>query len=64
MQAHEVRQGDTVVIAASGEFFAYVDGWRGRVAGWNNGLVVVECVREDGQKTLFVPPDQLALSIA
>ena len=54
--------GDSVLIAAKDEFYAFVDGWPGRVAGLNNGLVVVECDTPEGVKTFFVPPDQLALN--
>lgn len=64
MQLHEVRNGDRVIITAKDDFFAFVDGWTGRVVGLNNGLVTVECPRVDGTKTLFVPADQLMLSVA
>ena len=63
MKLEEVRVGDPVLICAKDEFFAFVDGWRGRVAGFNNGLVEVRCQRVDGEKTLFVPADQLMLSV-
>lgn len=63
MNATDLRVGDAVVIHAKGEFFAFVDGWRGTFTGWNNGHAVIVCERIDGQKTLFVPPDQLVLSV-
>lgn len=55
--------GRAVIVTAKDEFFAFVDGWTGRIAGLNNGLVVVECARVDGLKTLFVPADQLMASV-
>lgn len=63
MRIDDAKPGDKVVITAKGEFFAFVDGWRGTVTGLNNGLVTVECLRVDGVKTLFVPADQLMLSV-
>jgi uncharacterized protein YkvS len=63
MRLEDVKPGDAVLITAKGEFFAFVDGWRGKVTGLNNGLVTVECVRVDGTKTLFVPADELTLSV-
>jgi hypothetical protein len=55
--------GDRVVICAADDFFAYVDGWRGTVTGFNMGNVEVQCARPDGVKTLYVPAAQLALSV-
>lgn len=63
MKLEEIKPGDTVLITAKDEYFAFVDGWRGTVTGLNNGLVVVECARVDGVKTLFVPADELTLSV-
>lgn len=63
MQLEHVKAGDAVIITAKGDYFAFVDGWSGTVAGLNNGLVVVECARVDGLKTFFVPADQLTLSV-
>lgn len=51
--------GANVQVAAADDFFAFCDGWRGVVHGVNNGLVEVRCTRQDGVKTLFVPPEQL-----
>lgn len=64
MELHEVKIGDTVLIDATKEpSWGFVDGWRGKVTGINNGLPVVECERVDGVKTLFVPPRLLTLSV-
>ena len=62
MRLEDVKPGDAVIITPTGEFFAFVDGWRGTVTGLNNGLVTVECARVDGTKTLFVPATELTLS--
>lgn len=45
--------------AEARKFWAFVDGWCGRVEGMNTGRVVVVCQRDDGPKTLFVEPDNL-----
>lgn len=63
MIASDLRVGDSVLIQAKSDFFAFVDGWHGVFTGWNNGLAVVRCARPDGIKTFFVPPDQLVLSV-
>lgn len=55
------RMGGRVLIAAKDDFYAFVDGWTGFVSGQASGAIIVECVREDGTKTLFVPPDQLRM---
>ncbi|MFZ3219670.1 MAG: hypothetical protein WA174_06525 [Rhodoferax sp.] len=58
---------DKVMVTPKGaqwrEFFAFVDGWRGEVTGWNNGFVMVVCQQQEGPKTLFVPPDCLTLTV-
>lgn len=54
---------DKVIITAKDEFFSFVDGWRGTVTGFNNGLVEVCAIRPDGRTTLYVPADQLVLSV-
>lgn len=59
-----IRTGDPVMITAHDDFFSFVDGWCGRVEGWNNGLAVVHCQRPDGLKIFFVPPEQLAINIS
>ena len=51
------------MICAADDFFAYVDGWRGTVTGFNNGTVEVQCARPDGVKTLYVPAAQLVLTV-
>lgn len=64
MDLQDVKPGDTVLIDATKDpQWAFVDGWRGKVTGYNNGLVVVECHQVDGLKTLFVPPKLLTLSV-
>ena len=63
MRLEDIKPGDAVLITAKDEYFAFVDGWSGTVAGLNSGLVVVECARVDGVKTMFVPADQLTLSV-
>lgn len=64
MELHEVKPGDTVLIdATKAPDWGFVDGWRGKVTGFNNGLVVVECHQVDGMKTLFVPVNLLTLSV-
>ena len=64
MTLEDCKPGQAVIITAKDEFFAFVDGWRGTITGLNNGLIVVECARIDGVKTLFVPADQLMASVA
>jgi hypothetical protein len=59
----QFKVGDKVLITAKDAFFAFVDGWRGTVKGFNNGLAEVECERVDGTKTFFVPADQLRLTV-
>lgn len=70
MRAEDVRAGQAVLIVARGDFYAFVDGWHGRIATdpatgtpFNAGGVRVECQRADGVKTFFVPADELALSV-
>lgn len=58
-----VNVGDKVIVTAKNEFYAYVDGWRGVVRGFNNGYAKVICQRDDGEKTLFVPLEELALTV-
>ncbi len=49
-----------VIIRARDDFYAFVDGWPGKVHGYTpEGYVDVRCERPDGVKTLFVPEDQL-----
>lgn len=58
-----VNLGDKVLIIAKDDFYAFVDGWRGTVTGFNGGAVEVVCYRADGAKTLYVPQDQLSLTV-
>ena len=55
--------GDPVQITPKGKdaqkFWAFVDGWTGKVGGINNGAVEVVCQRDDGTKTFFVQPENL-----
>jgi hypothetical protein len=67
----QFRTGDTVAVAARDEFYAHVDGWRGRVAAVGpkapnachsqvpEGYGLVEIVDAEGAKQLLVPFDQL-----
>jgi hypothetical protein len=61
VRADEIKVGQPVTITAKDDFYAFVDGWRGSVAGWKAGHVMVHVVDiEDGAKKEFlVPPDQL-----
>ena len=63
MDHSRIRTGDAVIITAHDEFFSFVDGWRGRVKGWQAGHAVVVCDRPEGELTFFVPPEQLALAL-
>lgn len=52
--------GSPVTVAAADEFYAFIDGWNGKVIGFDRGLVTVECIGEELQKLEFqVPPEQL-----
>lgn len=55
--------GDKVIICAADDFYAFVDGWRGVVTGENMGNLEVKCHRPDGEKTLYIPPGQLAFTV-
>lgn len=55
--------GDNVLICAADEFYSFVDGWIGKVTGFQSGCVEVTCDRLDGVKVLFVPEAQLMLSL-
>lgn len=64
MELQDIKPGDTVLIDATKDpQWSFVDGWRGKVTGINNGLLIVECDRVDGMKTLFVPARLLTLSV-
>ncbi|CAN7304304.1 hypothetical protein [Acidovorax delafieldii] len=55
--------GDKVIICAADAFYAYVDGWRGVVTGYNNGSIEVTCQRPDGRKVLYIDPGQLSHTV-
>lgn len=70
----DIRSGDRVMIVARDAFYAYVDGWRGRVIGFDQGCAVAvgPGMLEKGVQgtsdnapdlTLYVPPDQLAHTV-
>jgi hypothetical protein len=67
---HHFTTGAAVMICAADDMFAYADGWRGKVAGFNMGLAEVRIPHSDpdgpacGFVTLFVPPSQLAPTVA
>lgn len=60
-----IQSGQTVRVRAKGDFYAYVDGWYGRAAGYQSGYVVVKVKRfdpllnRDNELELLVPEDQL-----
>lgn len=55
--------GDKVIICAADDEYAFVDGWRGTVTGFQSGHVEVKCMRSDGEKTLYVPAGQLSHTV-
>lgn len=55
--------GDKVMICAADDFYGFVDGWRGVVTGENMGKLEVTCMREDGQKTIYVPAAQVSHTV-
>lgn len=66
--------GDRALICARDEFYAFVDGWRGTVSGFQSGCVVIVGPGMVGNGmqgtsdnapgiTLFVPADQLTHTI-
>lgn len=71
----QFRAGDKVLIAARDEFYAYVDGWRGRVAVVGpkapnpchsqvpEGFALVEVIDAEGAKQMLVPFDQLRMTV-
>lgn len=63
MEISRIRIGDSVIITAKDDFYAFVDGWCGRVMAFQSGCAVVVCQRPEGEKTFWVPPDQLALNV-
>jgi len=74
MQLAGFKIGDRALICARDEFYAFVDGWRGTVTGFQSGCVVVKGPGMVGQGmqggaddapeiTLFVPADQLSHTV-
>lgn len=60
----QLQVGDKVVICAADDFYAYVDGLRMRVTGFNSGAVQVKGNNWEGQEiTLFVPAGQLSITV-
>lgn len=56
--------GDKVVICAADDFYAYVDGLRMRVTGFNSGAVEIMGKNWEGQEiTLYVPAGQLSITV-
>jgi hypothetical protein len=70
----QFRAGDSVVVEARGDFYAYCDGWRGRVAAVGpkdpnpchsqipGGYVLVEVASDEAVKQLLVPFNELRLA--
>jgi hypothetical protein len=62
-----LKIGDSVLICAADNFYAFIDGWRGTIQRFQQGFAVVVCERmEDGKSVLkefFVDPAQCALTI-
>jgi ribosomal protein L21E len=66
MQINTFRAGDKVIVTAKDDFYAFIDGWRGRVGsseGIPGGHVRVECIDEGIDKQFIVPVDQVALMV-
>lgn len=74
MQLAGFKIGDRAMIVARDEFYAFVDGWRGVVSGFQSGLVVlkgpgmvgngIQGGQDDAfEITLFVPAEQLAHTV-
>lgn len=56
--------GRTVVIRAADEFYEFINGWAGILAGFESGYGVVNVADESvdgGFKQFLVPPEQLEL---
>jgi hypothetical protein len=53
-----------VIVTAHDDEYGFVDGWRGRVIGWDQGYAIVKSKNPDDQEvTLYVPPQQLTLNV-
>ena len=58
----ELHLGSSIVICAKGDFYAYVDGWKGRVISFQGALITVLATNPDGQEVqLLVPREELRL---
>lgn len=55
--------GDTVLCTAKDDFWAFIDGWRLTVEGFQDGLV--RCIRYDEgvKKTFYIQANQLCHTI-
>lgn len=49
--------GALIVVCASDDFYRFIDGWKGKVTGYKNGLNVITCINPDGQEVEFYVPD-------
>jgi ribosomal protein L21E len=66
MLLNTFRAGDRVMVTATDETYAYIDGWRGRVGsseGVPSGHVRIEVPDEGITKMFFVPVNQVALMV-
>lgn len=67
--AAPLQVGDCVVITATDERYAFVDGWIGHIASLDRGAPEVRCTTHDRtlgraiEKTFFVPADQLRVTV-
>lgn len=61
MDASAVATGKRVIVTAADDFYAFIDGWEGRIEFpcWRAGYVIVLCDRPDGSKEFLVPVEQL-----
>jgi hypothetical protein len=58
------RVGDRVMVTAKDDFYAYIDGWRGRVFAFESwGAVWIKVDDEGVDKRFLVPADELALTV-
>jgi hypothetical protein len=61
MEASAVSTGKKVIVAAADDFYAFIDGWHGKIRFpcWRAGYVIVVCDRSDGLKEFLIPVEQL-----
>jgi hypothetical protein len=57
------RVADRVMVTAKDDSYAYIDGWRGRVIGFESGAVWIKVDDEGVDKRFLVPADELALTV-